>query len=471
MSRVAAQARPDRASPADLMQLATGAGAAAQVGAVLVLDALPDVAVASARLLLAERVSAVPRLRQRLYRAPPGCGRPYWADDPGFDPGAHVRQMRCPPPGDERALLDVAGSLISTPLPAGRPLWSAVFITGLADGCTGLVFVMNHVLADGVAGLALLRALHDVPPAAAPAATPSAAAVPAVPAGPADRDDAARFPLPSPRLRELAADAWAERARRLAHPVHGLRKLRQGVAELGGARPPRRVPRSSLNQPTGRRRRLDVVTADLAAVRELAHAHGGTVNDVVLAAVAGALRALLASRGEQLPEVTISVLVSARRSTDGGRLGNEVGVMPVTVPADGGAGAPGTVVRVARVAAITRERKTQNRGASGALIVPGFLLLARAGALRWFVNRQRLVQTFVTNLRGPQQPIAFAGAPVRAVIAIPATTGNVTLTFGVLSHAGALRITVLSDPDRVPDVRVLTDALRAALGAAARLRP
>jgi diacylglycerol O-acyltransferase / wax synthase len=436
----------DRVSPADLMQSALGGGGAVgRVGAVLVLDTGPGFSVAEALRLLGDRIRAVPRLRQRLRMAPPGCGRPFWADDPAFDVSAHVGQIRCPPPGDERALLDVAAAQLMRALPRDRPLWSAVFVTGLACGGTGLVVVMDHVLADGVAGLAMLGRLVDQ-----------------FARRPDDR--AGEFPVPQPRLRALAADAWAERLRRLADPAASLRRFRKGLAELGD-RPPRGLPPTSLNKPTGPERRLDVVTADLATVRALGHAHGGTVNDVVLAAVAGALRALLASRGEDLPRVTVSVLVSARRAAAGagGELGNQVGVMPVTVPAYGDLGA-----RVTRIAAITRERKSRAHGESAALLVPGFLLLARTGLLRWFVNHQRLVQTFVTNLRGPEERLTFAGVPVRAVISIPATTGNVPVTFGVLSYAGTLRITVLSDPGVLPDAPALAAALRAELDAVAR---
>jgi Wax ester synthase-like Acyl-CoA acyltransferase domain len=222
----AARVPVDRASPADLMQLAVDVGPAPMhMGAVLVLGTGPGFGVQEAQRLLGERVHAVPRLRQRLRRAPPGCGRPFWADDPAFDLRHHIRQLPCPPPGDVRALLT------------------------------------------------------------------------------------------------LAADAWAGRARGLTHLARSVRTLRQGLAELGGARPPRRLPATSLNRPTGPQRRLDVVAADLAAVRDLGHAHGGTVNDVILAAIAGALRALLASRGEQLDLVAASVPVSARRAAIDGELG------------------------------------------------------------------------------------------------------------------------------------------------------
>lgn len=445
-----ARAPVDRTSPADLMQSATDVGPAPMnVGAVLVLGGTPRFRMDEAQRLLAARIRTVPRLRRRLRRAPPGCGRPYWADDPAFSLRQHVREVACPAPGDERALLDVAGAVLGEPLPRSRPLWSATFVTGLAGGGTGLVVVMNHVLADGIGGLAVLASLVDE--AAAPPGQ-SAAGVP----GPG-------FPSPAPRAGQLAADAWAGRLRRVAHPGPGLRRVRQGFAELGGARLPRKLPPTSLNRPAGPRRRLDVVAADLAAVRDFAHSCGGTVNDLMLAVIAGALRTLLASRGEPFAALTASVPVSARPAAAGGQLGNQVGVMPVTLPAAGGLAG-----RVARIAAITGARKTAGRGTSAAVLGPVFRLLAVTGLLRRLISHQRWVHTFVTSLRGPAEPLTFAGAPVRAVIPVPNTTGNVTVTFGVLSYAGTLRITVVSDPGRVPDVAVLTAALRRELGGAAR---
>ena len=440
----AARVRVDRASPADLMQLATDVGPAPMhVGAVLVLGTGPGFSVQEAQRLLGDRIRAVPRLRQRLHRAPPGCGRPSWADDPAYDLRHHVQQRRCPPPGDQRALLEVAAAVSGEPLPRSRPLWSATFVTGLADGSAGLVIIMNHVLADGIGGLAVLAQLVDEDPGL-PSATP----------------EAGGFPLPPPQA-AVAADAWAGRARRLADLAGSVRAIRHGLAELGGAYPPRTLPPTSLNQPTGPRRRLDVATADLAAIRELGHTYGSTINDVILAAITGSLRALLASRGEQLDLVTISVPVSARQEAFGGQLGNQIGVMPVSLPANGGLAA-----RITQIAAITRQRKTAARGTSAALLGPPFRLLAATGLLRWFINRQRLVHTFATNLRGPGQPLTFAGAPVQAIIPIPNTTGNVTVTFAALSYTGTLQLTVLSDPSRVPDVALLTAALRHELGSA-----
>ena len=215
-ARGAARAGVDRASPADLMQLAADVGPAPmRTGAVLVLGTGSGFSVEQARRLLGERIAAVSRLRQRLYRAPPDRGRPFWADDRAFDLCHHVRQVPCPAPGDRRALLDVAAAVLGQPLPRSRPLWSATFVTGLASGGTGLVIVMNHVLADGIGGLAVLASLVDeglgLPPAS-PQAVP--------------------FPAPAPAAWTLAADAWAGRARRLAHPASSLRTIRQGLAEL-----------------------------------------------------------------------------------------------------------------------------------------------------------------------------------------------------------------------------------------------
>lgn len=438
-----------RMSPADLMQLATAAGPAPMnIGAVLVLSAGAGFRAERARQLIGERICALPRMRQRLHRAPPGCGRPYWADDPAFDVRHHVTQVPCAAPGDERALLDVAAALIVRPLPRSRPLWSATVVTGLADGCYGLVFVMDHVLADGIGGLGVLARLADEMP------------------GPPAAGGQVPYPAPAPTARVLAADAWAERAARLAHLTDGVRTVRQGLAELGGARPPGRMPRTSLNRPTGPRRRLDVVTADLAAIRDLGHACGGSVNDVILAAVAGALRTLLASRGERLDLVTISAPVSGRQSDTAGMLGNQVGTMMVTFRTDGG-----LADRVTRAAAITSERKRAARGASAGLLGPLFRLLAAAGLLRWYFSHQRLVTTFVTDLRGPAGSLTLDGASLRAVLPVPETTGNIPVTFAALSYAGTLRLTVLSDPALMPDVTVLTAALSQELALTAAVIP
>ena len=426
----------DRARPDDLLELAVDRGSVPwQIGALLVLDRpLDPTAVHHA---LAERVRAVPRLRRKLVRTPPLCGRPIWADDPEFAVERHVREVRCPDPADDAALHDVAMQAVGTRLPLNRPPWAAVIVTGLAEDRGALVVVFHHVLADGIGGLAVLARLIDGAPPA--------------------QDD--RFPRQPPTRRVLLTDALTARARAVLHLFRGLRQVRDAVSELRSTRAPR-APRTSLNRPTGPRRALRVVRIDLAAVRTAAHLHGGTVNDVVLTTVGGALGKLLARRGERVDEVVVSVPISSRRETNADRLGNAVGVLPVAVPTTGPAGA-----RLADVARRTAGRREAPRAASAPLLDAGFRLVAASGALPWLLDHQRLVSTFVTNLRGPESPLTFLGARVLEVVPVTTTTGNVPVVFGALSYAGVLTLTVVADPDACPEIDALADDLRAELDA------
>ena len=430
----------DRASSADLVMLALDrVDVPEQVGGILLLRAGPAFDTRAAEALLAERIRAVPRLRQRLVPAPPGCGRPVWIDDAGFDISRHVRQVRCPSPGGEQALLDVGARLVADPLPRSRPLWSAAFVTGLADGKVALVLVLHHVLADGIGGLAVLGALVD-----GPAGLP-------VP----------DFPRRRPSAAELAADAWRSRVRALSRLPSTWRRVRTSIAAAGGLHPGRAAA-CSLLQATGPRRRLAVVRTSLAPLRAAAHRLGGTVNDVVLAAVAGALHALLEHRGESVDTFVISVPVAIRRSATVGQLGNRISPMLVSVPGDG---APDR--RVRRVAAQTRTRKAAaTEVLPPALIGPVFRVAARLGLVHWYMCRQRQLHTLVTNLHGPDRTVAFAGVPVDDVIPVAlGDPGNATVSFDVLSYAGTLSITVVADPDHVPDLPVLAAALEAELAA------
>ncbi len=424
----------DRAQPDDLLELAVDRGSVPwQVGALLVLDRPLDPA--ALRLALAERVQAVPRLRRKLVRTPPLCGRPIWVDDPEFAVERHLRELRCPDPADEAALHDVAIQAVGTRLSLLRPPWAAVVVTGLKGDRCALVVVFHHVLADGVGGLAVLAQLVD--------------------GAPLTQDD--RFPRRPPTPWRLLTDALAGRARAIAHLRRGLRQARDAVSELRSTQAPR-APRSSLNRPTGARRALRVVRTDLDAVHTAAHQHGGTINDVVLTTVGGALGTLLARRGEGAEEVVVSVPISSRRHTEADRLGNAVGVLPVAVPTSG--------LPAARLAAIARRttgRRTAPRAASAVLLDAGFRLVAATGALPWLLDRQHLINTFVTNLRGPEVPVTLIGARVREIVPVTTTTGNVTVVFGALSYAGALTLTIVADPDACPDLDALAADLRAEL--------
>ena len=408
-----------------------------QFGVILLLDQAGGLDLARTRQLIAERIPAVPRLRQRLTRAPFGCGGPIWVDDPHFDIIRHVRAVACREPGDEPALLEAAQAVIAAPLPRTAPLWSAALITGLADGRIALVLVLHHALADGVGGLAVLANLADTPHHP--------------PAGP--------FPSPAPAVAGLARDAFSGRLQALRHGTRSWRLLRASMSASGGIRPPRAAS-CSLNQRTGPRRRLSVVRTDLAALRTAAHRHGATVNDAILVAVAGALRQVLKTRGEHLGTLVVTVPVSGRRPGSEPALGNMVSPMLVAVPATGDPGQ-----RMEQVAGQVRAHKAAATGPPP-IAVLGWLFrpLAALGGYHWYMNHQHRFHTLVSHVRGPAERVTFGGAEVTSAIpAGVAEGGNITVYFEVLSYASTLTLTAITDPDHFPDPSTLTDALRSEL--------
>ena len=204
----------DRVDAGDRAYLAMDRRMPSHVAAVLILDALSDPASATAT--LHPRVAAIPRLRQRIVRAPLGCGGPFWVDDSEFHLDRHVHRMTCPPPGDDRALLDAAAAIAGRRLPRDRPLWSITFLTGLTDGRTAMVVVLHHAVADGIGGLAVLAALADDAPQLA-----------------GDRG----FPRPFPSRARLATDAAARRLRAIPRAPRAARDLWRAMTAAGGLRP------------------------------------------------------------------------------------------------------------------------------------------------------------------------------------------------------------------------------------------
>lgn len=422
----------ERASTDDLMSLASERGSTPmQFGAVLMLEAGQSLDPGLVVAAIAHRAITVPRLRQRLVTVPWGCGRPVWADDGDFSVTSHFSVVPCPAPGGESAVLKVAAEMLATRLPRDRPLWTAKLLTDTGQGQAAMIIVFHHVLADGIGGLAILAGLVD-----GAAETPTST-----------------FPMPMPSPQQLAIEATAGRIRSAQKLPEVLRRLHGAASQLRpvmGARP----ARCSLNQPTGARRRFTTVSVDLSHILTAAHAHQATVNDVVLSAIAAALHRLLATRGELVEHFVISVPFSARLHASAGDLGNQSGVIPLRVTAVGDA-----VQRLESLAAATRAAKRTQRGASTALLSPLFRLLAAAGLYRRFIDRQRLIHTFVTNLRGPQRRVSFLQCPITSIVPLTTATGNVTVSFAVLSYAGSLTVTLVADPDTCPDLSELRDAL------------
>jgi diacylglycerol O-acyltransferase len=423
----------ERVSADDLMSLVSQRHPPPlQVGAVLILEASNGLDIDPLRTVLQQRISAVPRLRQRLQRVPLGCGRPIWVDDPGFTIDDHVTVVTPHPEADDVGLLDIAADLVAKPLPEDRPLWSATVVPGMTGGRAGLVLVMHHVVGDGLAGLAVLRGLVDG------SATSAAADV----------------PQPRPTRAALAKDAWREHIRSLQQLPKGLGRLLTAFDELRPSLGGRAQP-CSLNKPTGPRRSIRTIVVDLHQVRKFAHSNGATVNDLVLTAVTGALHQLLTDRGERLDTLVVSVPFAARTRTEPGQLGNRSGVIPVNLPTSGGFSD-----RLTAVSAIMRAAKQYERGASTAVLGPAFRLLARLGMYQYFIDHQPFVHTFVSDLRGPDEPLSLLGCRVLEVVPLSVATGNVTVSFTVLSYDKRLVITMIFDPETCPDADRLSSALK-----------
>jgi hypothetical protein len=224
---------------------------------------------------------------------------------------------------------------------------------------------------------------------------------------------------------------------------------------------------TSLNRPTGARRRLTAVTVERGRLVDAAHRRECTVNDLVLTAVSGAVATTLRRRGEDLRTLIVSVPVAAApgagRGTDradAGRpgAGNRTGVRPVAVPLH-----PDPAVRLREVAAWSRRWRAAPRAQSAAPLSFAFRGLGRIGLLGPLLARQRLVHTFVSNVRGPAEPLTLAGRRVAEVVPVAVSPGNVGVAFDALSYAEQLVVTVVADPDLLPEQERLTEDLRAEL--------
>lgn len=429
------QSAIDRASPTDLAFLAMDTGRVPeQFAVILLLDPPGDLSLSDLRQVISERILAIPRLRQKLVKLPPGYGRAIWVDDAHFHIDHHVRTVPCQAPADERALLDTALSVIMESLPKQAPLWSIVLITELADGAAAVVVVLHHVLADGLGGLNILAALVD--PGTPPAAVP--------------------FPRPKPTLSSLARDTWRTRLSNIRRVGGSFRLLRLAMSAGGGLQPTRAAP-CSLLQRTGSRREVAVMRLDRARLAAAAHRYGATANDAVLVAVGGALHQVLLSKGESVDPIAITVPVSGRRAGGGSALGNLVSPMLVDVPTGGDLAA-----RLARVEAAVRAHKEAATGPPPIALLGGlFRLIARLGGYRFYLNHQHRFHTLVTHVRGPVDPVTLGGHRVNTAIPVAvAEGGNTTVSFEVLSYAGVLTISVIVDPDHGPALDDLIGRLR-----------
>jgi WS/DGAT/MGAT family acyltransferase len=374
-------------------------------------------------------------------------GWPLWVDAASFDLADHVQVHPLAAPGNRAQLLHACEQLAQRRLDPARPLWQLWLMPGLPERRVGALFKMHHAMADGMAGVAFFGALLDLAPDAPAPVAP------------------AWTPTPVPTSGELLRDNLRRRGQGLGralagigHPSRTLSAARRTLPAWREFLTEQRAPRTSLNRPIGVARQLAIVHSRLEFAKQIAHTYGAKVNDVVLTAVAGGLRQLLASRGEDIQELTLRAMVpiSLHHEQPGQSSGNQDGWMIVPLPL----GEPDPVRRLHLIAAETAQRKHVARPRTGSG-VSGSPLLQR-GFLRGFA-RQRLMNTSVTNVPGPPVPLYLAGARLLELVPLVSLMGNLTLVVAALSYAGELNLTAVADRDTCPDVDVFAQGVRATL--------
>jgi diacylglycerol O-acyltransferase / wax synthase len=433
-------------------------GAHMHVGSVLIFEGPPpayDDLVAHVE----SRLHLVPRYRRRLAFPPFGAGRPVWIDDVHFNAGYHVRHSALPAPGGADQLRRLAGRLFAQPLDRAKPLWEIWLVEGLDDGRFALISKTHHALVDGVSGVDLATVLFDLEPEPAlRAETPSWS------------------PRPAPSRAALFADALVERAEA---PLGAARVLRDALShpDRAGAEAGRAVaglaamaaagiagaPASPLNVRIGPHRRFAWAEADLASFKAVKTAFGGTVNDVVLTVVAGALRAHL-FRHCQDPEgleLKAMVPISVRADTERGALGNRVAAMYAPLPV--GIADPVERFRFVHAAMAGLKESGQAVGAETITRLAGVAaptVLDQAARLQ---ARQRFFNLTVTNVPGPQFPLWVLGRRLESFYPQVPLVLNTALGIAIVSYDGRVFFGLLGDYDALPDLDALAADLDAAI--------
>lgn len=454
-------------SPADRSSLTAERGAVNMaVGGLLVVDAEPELTRAMVAKRIGERIHLVPRLRQRLEEPPLGIANPVWTDDTGFDLDWHVRQLSLPEPGGEAELGAVVGREFSHRLDRARPLWEATLIEGLEGGRKALLFKVHHALVDGMAALGMAALVLD--PSEEPLEIP-----------PPDKEWSPRKYDMRRHVARLATKPLARAPRLMMEGMvraldpdprraaTDMRRTTELALELARARP--QAPMTPLNRPISPNRRYAIAHTELQTIKRVGKAAGGTVNDTLLAVVAGMLGRYLAAAGpEAYPDArdgrapVALVPVSVRAPSEDGELGNKISTVFVDLPV----GEHDLLKRIAAVTQQTSQLKESAAVRAGALMVgaSGWAPPLVSGMLARAMGSVRAFNIVVSNVPGPQQPFFLDGVRMREVYpVVPLNPSNQGLTAGILSYDGQVCFGLLADRDLDPPLAVATAGLIAAI--------
>ena len=451
---------PDRLTPLDASFLhLENASSPMHVACVMTFDGEPPLVGE-----LAERVESrlhlVPRYRQKLASVPLAQGRPVWVDDEDFDINRHVRGTALAPPGGPEELRALAGRLFSRQLRRDRPMWEMYLVSGLADvggrSRFAIVSKTHHAVVDGISGLDVMSALF----------------------APDDeyRDPSQWKPEPAPSPIGRLAGALMDRATsptELIRPLRAIvRRPRRVIEEVGGAlvgagafawaglRP---APRTPYNEKlAGPDRAVAWLTVDLEDVKAIKNSLGGTVNDVVLATVARALRRDLERRGNETDTLHAFVPVSVRQPGDErSQPGNEVSGMVVDLPL----GCPDAIDCLHRITDVTKSMKESGQavGAKALTDLSGFAPPTIVDVAMRLSARQRFINLVITNVPGPQQPLELDGRELLEILPMVPIGQNLRICVAIVSYNGTMSFAVIADADLMPEPAAMTADIRAAL--------
>ena len=405
------------------------------------------------------RLHLVPRFRQKLRFVPLAQGRPVWVDDPHLNLEYHVRRTALPPPGSEEQLRNLAARIFSQQLDRSKPLWEMWLAEGLEGDRFAIIGKTHHALVDGVSGIDITTVLFDT--AREPVGQP--------------REEKEWLPRPEPSSGKLLGDALIERLTSPAEIVRGVRaalrgprriaaQLREGLGATGkmvGAG--LSAPKTPLNVPIGPHRRFAYVNADLDEFKRIKNELGGTVNDVVLTVVTGALGRYMRARGFDTDELELRAMVpvSVRAEEEHGALGNKVAAMmaPLPVWSDD----PAETLR------LINEQMGDLKGsgqAVGAEILTGLADFAPptiASQAARMQSAQRFFNLVVTNIPGPQMPLYVLGREMQALYPMVPLALNQAVCVGIMSYNGRIQFGLIGDFDAMSDLDSLALDLEAAI--------
>jgi WS/DGAT/MGAT family acyltransferase len=420
------------------------------------------------RQMINDRIPLAPVFQRRLVEVPMRLGHPVWVDDPEFDIDNHLRRAALPSPGGMRELGDFAADVTSRQLHRDRPLWEMWVVEGLEDGKIALVTKMHHSTIDGVSGAELLGVLFDQEPD------------PAAPEKGVERQLDSRIPsnfelisqaLVSNVVRpfEIPRMLW-----RTGSAVAGVRRVRQSGS--GKAALPLSAPRTSINVAVHARRRVAFAAASLADAKKLKNAQGTTVNDVVLAMCAGALRTYLLA-GDELPDSPLVSVVPVSVTPEVAELkgSNKVSAMFVQLPCE----LDDPLERLQAIHEGTKGAKEEHQ-ALGATTLQNwaehatpnlFAVAARLYTGMKLADRHRPVANLViSNVPGPDFPLYMAGAQMLGMFPLGPVMDGMGLNITIMSYRGVLYWGLAADARAVPRLwdiaaavpRALTELLKAA---------